>query len=62
MIHNDLDLCHVQNHIVYRYAFDIMMEMCGQFFSIMYNISIKTVNKLDLNINTQKLNHEDSSL
>lgn len=32
MIHNDLDLCHVQNHIVYRYAFDIMMEMCGQFF------------------------------
>lgn len=40
----------------------MMMEMCGQFFSIMYNISIKTVNKLDLNINTQKLNHEDSSL
>lgn len=44
------------------YAFNMMMEMSGQFFSTMYNIFVKTVNKLDLNINTQKLNHEDGSL
>lgn len=53
-------------HVMYKitwYAFNMMMRMCGQFFRTYTTFLSKwTVHKLDLNINTQKLNHGDSSL